>query len=102
MAFYFPDAVTIPKTKIHVRTDGAVTDLDHVDHSVFYIRLAEPTMVRSQDEVGLIVRFGSGPGGAPPKDFHWMWGVWGRLCLVPNPDGTWHSYQVGPIAYSLL
>jgi hypothetical protein len=100
LLFAFPVPVDVPRTHYQVRTTGRIEDLEHVDHPVFYVGIEKVSMVRLGTKMALLFKWSAGPSGKPPKDVIWMWGTWGRLCAVPNPDGTWHAVPVGSLATS--
>jgi hypothetical protein len=102
MAFVFPRPVTVPQTKFRVRTATTVDELRGSPHTVFYIELSDVQMVRSDSRLGLILQYGEGPTGTKPKDVVWLWGMWGRFCVLRNDEGSWDAYPLGGMIVSEL
>jgi hypothetical protein len=98
--FAFPGPIDIPRSRYHVRTTGRIADLEQVGHPVFYVGIQKVSMVRLGGKTALLFKWAAGPAGKPPPDVRWMWGTWGRLCAVPNADGTWHAVPVGTLTVS--
>ncbi len=100
VAFLFPASIPLPNTGFRTRTGGRVEELTHASRSIFYLHVADVQMVRSGQETGLVLDYGSGPTGTPPKGIIWLWGEWGRFCAFPGPEGTWQTYPLGPVMVS--
>jgi hypothetical protein len=100
VAFLFPASIPLPNTRFRTRTGGRVEELTHTSHSIFYLHVADVQMVRSGNEIGLVLDYGSGPAGSPPKGVMWLWGEWGRFCAFRGLEGTWQAYPLGPVMVS--
>jgi hypothetical protein len=100
LRFVFPSPVVLPASRFRAGTAARSEDLQPADHVVFYLEISDVGMVGPGGARGLVLHGGAGPTGRAPRGTVWMWGIWGRFCMLRGAHGQWLEYPIGPVAIS--